>query len=49
MSRTVTEAAAKRGQVATTITGVAGTTQQAAAGLLKLADDLTALVGAFRY
>jgi methyl-accepting chemotaxis protein len=59
MGRTVTEAAANSGDVATTITGVAGiasstadvagTTRQAAGDLLKLADDLTALVGAFRY
>ncbi|XVU23899.1 methyl-accepting chemotaxis protein [Actinoplanes sp. CA-054009] len=59
MSRTVTEAAANSGDVAHTITGVAdvasstagvaATTQQAAANLSQLADDLTALVKAFRY
>ncbi|GAA0455524.1 chemotaxis protein [Paractinoplanes deccanensis] len=59
MSRTVSDAAANSGDVAHTITGVAdvasstagiaGTTQQAAANLSQLADDLTALVGAFRY
>ncbi|GIM93799.1 methyl-accepting chemotaxis protein [Paractinoplanes toevensis] len=59
MSRTVTEAAANSGDVAHTITGVAdvasstadvaGTTQLAATNLSKLAADLTALVGTFRY
>jgi methyl-accepting chemotaxis protein len=59
MSRTVAEAAASSGDVAHTITGVAdvaastadvaGTTQQAAANLSALADDLTTLVRAFRY
>ncbi len=59
MSRTVAEAASNSGQVAHTITGVAhvasstadiaGTTRQSAANLTRLADDLTALVGAFRY
>ncbi|MDR6326074.1 methyl-accepting chemotaxis protein [Actinoplanes couchii] len=59
MSRTVTEAAGNSGDVARTIVGVAGvasstadgarTTQQAAANLTHLADQLTGLVGAFRY
>ncbi|MEU8244306.1 methyl-accepting chemotaxis protein [Actinoplanes missouriensis] len=59
MSRTVTDAAASSGEVAQTINGVASvaastaegarTTQQAAANLSRLADELTGLVGAFRY
>ncbi len=59
MSRTVAEAATHSGKVAATMTGVvevasttadsATTTRQSAANLSKLADDLTALVGTFRY
>ena len=59
MSRTVSEAAANSGDVARTITGVADVasstadgakaTRQAAANLSQLADDLTRLVGDFRY
>ncbi|MEU4693508.1 methyl-accepting chemotaxis protein [Actinoplanes sp. NPDC023714] len=59
MSRTVTDAASSSGEVARTINGVASvaastadgarTTQEAAANLNRLADELTGLVGAFRY
>ena len=59
MSRTVAEAATYSGEVAETMTGVAHVasstadsatmTRRAATDLVKLADDLTALVGTFRY
>ncbi|BBH67539.1 chemotaxis protein [Actinoplanes sp. OR16] len=59
MSRTVTDAASSSGEVARTINGVASvasstadgarTTQEAAANLNRLADELTGLVNAFRY